>query len=69
MKGEAEINKDTIVKVTVDKPEVSSLHIALYKQMTNRKPSYSHAQHQWLDNWILLSLEHQIQIWQGYYAT
>jgi len=50
MKGEAEINKDTIVKVTVDKPEVSSLHIALYKQMTNRKPSYSHAQHQWLDN-------------------
>ena len=38
--GWAEINKDTIVKVTVDKPEVSSLHIASYKQTTNRKPSY-----------------------------
>ena len=38
--GWAEINKDTIVTGTADKPEVSSLHIASYKQMTNRKPSY-----------------------------
>jgi hypothetical protein len=29
--GWAEINKDTIVKGTVDKPEVSSLHIASYR--------------------------------------
>jgi len=34
--GWAEINKDTILKGPVDKPEVSSLHIASYK------PSYTY---------------------------
>ena len=35
--GWAEINKDTIVKVTVDKPKVSSLHIASYKHVKKGK--------------------------------
>jgi len=30
------------VGLTVDKPEVYSLHVASYKQMTNKKPWYMH---------------------------
>ena len=40
--GWAEINKDTIFQVTMDKTQVSLLHTASYKHMTNRKPSYTY---------------------------